>query len=43
MKTYQFIWRLIRYRSWNYLGSLLGAIGFFVMDGSFWLNITGIL
>jgi ATP-binding cassette, subfamily B, bacterial len=31
MKTYQLIWRLIRYRSWSYLGSLLGAIGFFVM------------
>jgi ATP-binding cassette subfamily B protein len=31
MKTYQFMWHLMRYRSWSYLGSLLGAIGFFVV------------
>ena len=31
MKTYQFMWKLIRYRSWSYLGSLMGAIGFFVV------------
>ncbi|GCE23903.1 ABC transporter transmembrane domain-containing protein [Dictyobacter kobayashii] len=31
MKTYQFIGRLIRYRSWNYIGSLCGNISFHVM------------
>ncbi|GLV53698.1 HlyB/MsbA family ABC transporter [Dictyobacter sp. S3.2.2.5] len=31
MKTYQFIGRLIRYRSWSYIGSLCGDISFYVI------------